>query len=654
MQFPFTERSGVTARPSCLFPVAALAILALVQTAVAQNAVTHPPFLQDTAKWLESRRQEQLAAARSYKAYTDFQFTDRVLPSGIRFEQHSVDEALKYWKPAHYDHGSGLAVADVDGDGRSDVYFVNQLGPNQLWRNLGGGRFEDITASAGVALEGRIHVGASFADVDNDGDPDLFVTTVKMGNVLFENLGNGRFRDVSKAAGVDYTGHSSTALFFDFDNDGLLDLFVANVGVYTTDERGPGGFFLSITNAFHGHIHADRTELSIIYRNLGGLKFKDVSKEMNLGDEGWSGEATFADLNGDTFPDLYVANMQGDNHYYENDRGRRFIDKTATHFPKTPWGAMGVKAFDFNQDGLLDVFVTDMHSDMTELQTREGRASTGTAFEAAKSEKWCSVFWTDSFLQGASNNIFGNAFYLNQGGGRFAEVSDKIGAETYWPWGFSVGDLNADGYEDVFVTAGMGYPFRYAINNVLLNEAGARLIPAEFVLGVEPRSGGRFSKPLFTLNCSGADKQHQLCRGQTGELTVTGALSSRSSAIFDFDDDGDLDLITNEMNDRPQILVSNLSEQKPVRFLKIKLVGAKSNRNGLGSLVTIHAGGRKFTQYHDGKSGYLSQSALPLYFGLGDFTKLDKIEVRWPSGATQAITNNLGLNRLLTIQESRE
>jgi hypothetical protein len=331
---------------------------------------------------MEERRLEQVSAAKDYKLFRGFQFTDQTSASGISFEQRSVDDAGKYWKPGHYDHGAGLAVADVDGDGRLDIYFVNQLGANQLWRNLGGGKFEDITASAGVALEGRIHVGASFADVDNDGDPDLLVTTVKMGNVLFENLGNGKFHDVSKTAGVDYSGHSSSALFFDFDNDGLLDLLVSNVGVYTTGERGAGGFFLTITNAFRGHLYPERTEESILYRNLGGLKFKDISKEANLRGKGWSGETIFVDLNKDRFPDLYVANMQGDNHYYENDQGKRFVEKTAAYFPKTPWGAMGVKFFDFNQDGLLDLFVTDMHSDMTELQKMvhrflDGRFSSG-------------------------------------------------------------------------------------------------------------------------------------------------------------------------------------------------------------------------------------------------------------------------------------
>ena len=160
-------------------------------------------------------------------------------------------------------------------------------------------------------------------------------------------------------------------MFFDFDNDGLLDLFLTNVGVYTTNQRGRGGYYLALPDAFYGHLYPDRTEYSILYRNLGGGRFKDVSKEMNLRDGSWSGDATFADLNQDGYPDLYVLNMQGDDHYYENLAGRGFAEKTAAYFPKTPWGAMGVKFFDYNQDGLLDLFVTDMHSDMTRQQTEE-------------------------------------------------------------------------------------------------------------------------------------------------------------------------------------------------------------------------------------------------------------------------------------------
>jgi enediyne biosynthesis protein E4 len=621
-------------------------------TADKTNIVHYPPANAAVPEMLSERQRQQIETAKSFKAFYGFQFSNRVEQSGITFEQHSVDDALKWWKPAHYDHGNALAVADVDGDGRPDIYFVNQLGANQLWRNLGGGRFEDVTARAGVALEGRIHVGASFADVDNDGDPDLFVTTVRMGNVLFENLGDGRFREITREAGLDYSGHSSGAVFFDYDRDGLVDLFLCNVGVYTTDEKGVGGFYLAMTNAFHGHLYSERTEFSILYKNLGGRRFRDVSLETGLRDGSWSGDATFTDLNSDGFPELYVVNMQGDDHFYENASGKRFVDRTAAYFPKTPWGAMGVKFFDYNQDGRPDLFVTDMHSDMTEPQTKTGRSTMRRDFEKIKSESWCAAFWTDSFLQGASNNIFGNAFYRNKGGGVFEEVSDQIGAETYWPWGPSVGDLNADGYEDVFVTAGMGWPFRYAINSVLLNEAGTRFFDAEFLLGVEPRAGGSVDRAMFLLDCAKGDARHQLC-GQYGpKALVYGALSSRSAAILDLDDDGDLDIVTNEMNDRPMVLVSDLSARRRVHFLKVRLVGTVSNRDGLGATVRIKAGSRTWTQFHDGKSGYLSQSSMPLYFGLGDVPQADSVEVLWPSGRKQTITNDIPRNGILIVREA--
>ena len=619
------------------------------------NYVHYPPINSEMPKLLADRKKEQVDAAKTMKAFHDFHFTDRTAASKITFEEHCVEDSLKWWKPVHYDHGTGLAVADVDGDGLLDIYFVNQLGSNQLWRNLGNGKFEDITARAGVGLEGSIHVSASFADIDNDGDPDLFVTTVKMGNVLFENVGGGRFREISKEAGLDYVGHSSGAVFFDFDRDGLLDLFLCNVGIYTTDKKHEKeGFYLSITNAFHGQLYPERTGLSRLYKNLGGRKFRDVSKETGLLDGGWTGDATFTDLNGDGFPDLYVLNMQGDDHYYENVGGKRFVEKTAAYFPKTPWGAMGIKFFDFDLDGLPDLFVTDMHSDMTDTQNRLGGKNTKLDFEKAKSEQWCTVFWTDAFLQGASNNIFGNAFYHNKGGGVFEEISDRIGAETYWPWGISVADLNADGYEDVFVTSGMGWPFRYAVNPLLLNEHGERFFDAEFVLGVEPRAGGRIDKPAFLLDCATPDGAHQLCRQYGPKALVFGALSSRSSAIFDLDDDGDLDIVTNEMNDRPMVLVSDLAARKKIHFLKIKLEGTSSNRDGLGATVKVKAGNKTLYRFHDGKSGYLSQSSLPLYFGLGDEEKASAVEILWPSGKKQTVVAGIPTNGLLKVVEAAQ
>jgi hypothetical protein len=590
----------------------------------------------DVLKLMEQRKQQETKEVMIRKAFHDFQFANQIAESGITFKPDITDDVGKHNHPIHYDHGCGLAVADVDGDGLLDIYFVGQLGGNQLWLNQGGGKFKNITESAGVGLTDKVCVGASFADIDNDGDPDLFVTTVRGGNVLFENLGNGRFSNISKDAGVDYVGHSSGAVFFDFNNDGLLDLFVANVGKYTLDKKGRGGAYAGITNSFYGHLYPELGESSLLYQNLGGRRFKVVSPSI-LSHTAWSGDASFYDVNQDGYPDLYVACMQGDDKFYTNEKGQKFVEKTASYFPKTPWGAMGLKFFDYNNDGMIDLYITDMHSDMTPSQIRLEK-SLRRGVELAKSEAFCAFDWTESYLQGSSNNIFGNAFYQGLGKGQFAEVSDQIGVETFWPWGPSAGDLNADGFADLFVTAGMGFPFQYYMNSILLNENGQTFFNAAFVLGVEPRLGGQVEIDYFTLDCDGADKDNPICIGQKGQVTIEGAASSRSSAIFDVDNDGDLDIVTNELLDKPMVLVSNLSKKKNVHFVKVKLQGKRSNRDGLGATVKVTADGLIQTQYVDGKSGYLSQSSIPLYFGLGSLDRVEKIEVLWPSGTRQTVT----------------
>ena len=282
-----------------------------------------PDDLRDTS-WLEKLRDAQVKAAAGVTAFHDFQFTDRLAESGISFQHRVVDDAGKTYKAAHYDHGNGLAIADVDGDGLTDIYFVNQVGGNQLWKNVGGGKFQDITASAGVAVAGKVGVSASFADIDNDGDADLYVTTVRGGNMLFENDGQGRFRDISAASGLNYAGHSSGAVFFDYNRDGRLDLFLVNVGRYTTDMIAGAGYkyYVAFEDAFSGHLKPERAERSILYRNDGGNRFVDVSKETGLIDLSWSGDASAVDVNDDGWLDLYVLNMQGDDQYYENVGGK--------------------------------------------------------------------------------------------------------------------------------------------------------------------------------------------------------------------------------------------------------------------------------------------------------------------------------------------
>ena len=617
------------------------AAIALVAVLAAQSPQVRFPDPDLGVSTLNARARAQRAATDQFKVVYGFQFTDRLKESGITFVHRIVDDAGVAYKPVHYDHGNGVAVADVDGDGLLDIYFTNQIGGNQLWKNLGGGRFADITKDAGVALAGRISVTASFADLDNDGDEDLVVTTVRGGNVLFENDGKGHFRDISKAAGVDHVGHSSGVVLFDFDRDGLVDLYVCNVGHYTTDERGTGGAFVGVTDGFSGHLHPDRSETAILYKNLGGLRFKDVTKAMGLGDAGWSGDASVADVNGDGFPDLYALNMQGRNHYFENQDGKRFVDRTAQVFPRTSWGAMGIKFFDYDNDGRPDLLVTDMHSDMSQ--------TVGPDREKLKSQ----MAWTTDFLQGDGTKfIFGNSFFHNLGASKMEEISDRVGVENYWPWGPSVGDLNADGWQDVFIASSMDYPHRYGINSLLLNNRGEKFLDSEFILGVEPRRGGRTHTPWFEADCSPpAASSIAACKGRSGKITVMAPLGSRSSVMFDLDQDGDLDIVTNDFNSEPQVLVSNLAQRRAVHWLGVSLVGTSSNRDGLGAAVRVSAGGRVLTQWNDGKSGYLAQSAMPLYFGLGDAATVDRVEVTWPSGRTQVVTTGLTPNTTLRLTE---
>jgi hypothetical protein len=256
----------------------------------------------------------------------------------------------------------------------------------------------------------------------------------------------------------------------------------------------------------------------------------------------------------------------------------------------------------------------------------------------------------EDFLLTQGKSIFGNAFYQQTQKGVFKEISDQINAENYWPWGLSSGDLNADGFEDVFVTASMNYPYRYAPNNVLLNEKGRMFRDAEFVLGIEPQA--EFSKPWFTLDCSGKDSENPLCLEQQGVKTMWGANGSRSSIIFDLDGDGDLDIITNEFNNSPQVLISDLSSSlADLSYLKIKLVGVQSNRDGLGAKVIVETADGTYTKLLTGKSGYLSQSSLPLYFGLDGASEVKRVTVQWPSGNRQELINPGVINDLLVINE---
>jgi hypothetical protein len=269
---------------------------------------------------------------------------------------------------------------------------------------------------------------------------------------------------------------SSGAVFVDYDGDGLLDLLRLQCGPIYRQRARPNGQFVGLSDAFQGHLHRDRYEQPIAVskhrpQHVHGCHGPDGIKPV-----GWAGEATFTDLNGDGRPDLLVMNMAGAQHYYENVDGKTFVDKSAERFPKTPFGAMGVKFFDFDNDGRMDLFITDMHSDMVQ--------EVDPPLEKAKAPRHLP---DAQLLAPASQFVFGKRLLAQH---RCRRIRGNLRPRRR-------GELLAVGTEHrrrqrrwlgrLFIASGMGFPFRYGINSMLLNDRGRRFADAEFVLGIEPR-----------------------------------------------------------------------------------------------------------------------------------------------------------------------
>jgi hypothetical protein len=565
---------------------------------------------------------------------------------GITWRMHFLTgEQGETFKINLYDHGCGLAVGDFDGDGLEDIYFCNQLGPNALYRNRGDGTFEEVAAKAGVALGDRVCVAATFVDYDNDGHLDLYVTSTRGGNVLFHNNGDGTFTDVTKAAGLEHVGHSQTAVFFDYDNDGYLDLFLTNTARWTTDTVD------SNTRAYFGkgdvgglaQVVTSPKESNVLYRNTGKGTFVKVTDQAGLAGRGWAGDAIAFDYNGDGRMDLFVTSMFGRCQLYRNEGGGKFTDVTLDVLGQTPWGGVGANIFDFNNDGRLDLLVVDMHSDMW---TGVDRAHT--TFELARQvekkrfrsyhgplmDKNPSLMDEEIELGrqvGFKHEecVFGNACYRNDGGGKFTEVSQQAGLETFWPWGAATGDFDNDGYEDVFISAGMGYPFYYWPNSLLMNQGNGTFVDRATETGIEP--------PRRGINLPDKIKGQPAVR------------SSRCAVTGDFDRDGRLDLVVNNFNDQPYFFKNQFPKKHYVAF---KLRGTRSNRDAIGAVVRIYRGTQVLTRQVPAAGGYLAQSSRVLHFGLGDNTAFDKVEVTWPGGDRQTL-DNVKPDALNDVTESR-
>ena len=570
-------------------------------------------------------------------------FQERAQAAGIAFQMNNLpnEQGEQRFRINLYDHGAGLAVGDYDNDGRDDIYFLNQHGPTALYRNRGDGTFEDVTAKAGVALDGRVSVGATFADYDNDGWEDLFVTTTRAGNVLFHNRGDGTFEDVTAKAGLTHVGHSQTAVFFDYDNDGRLDLYLTNTAHWTTDNFNFAG------RNFDGKASLDALmgspiETNILYHNNGGGTFTDVSDKAGLRGKGWAGDVAVFDYDDDGFLDVFVPSMFGRGQLYHNNGNGTFTDVTAQTLGPTPHGAIGAKVFDYDGDGRLDLFVVDMHSDM--WMGLDSRHASLEEAKQAEHRRFLSPAGphvneqAEGFVRSQRQSfamagktydelLFGNALYRNLGNGKFEETALQAGLETFWPWGIATGDFDNDGHEDVFITSGMGYPFYYWPNQLMMNKGNGTFAERAAELGVEPPTGGIYQEK----NISGRKA----------------ARSSRSAAVADFDGDGRLEIVTNNFNDRPYFFANRFPRQN---YLELRLTGTNSNRDAIGAVARLWVGNTVMVREVNPAGGYLAQSSRTLHFGLGDRSKVDSIQIRWPRGLVQTLVNPQ-INTLHQIRE---
>lgn len=487
-------------------------------------------------------------------------------------------------------NGSGTVVFDYDNDGLVDLYFLNggplegvtakaftKREPNRLYRNRGDGTFEDVTRKAGVEGSGFGSAGC-VGDFDNDGLTDLYVVNVGR-NILYRNRGDGTFEDVTEKAGVGHVGTGISAVFLDYDNDGLLDLFVANYLTYVPEkesEQNPG--------AYPGPL-AYKGEANVLYRNLGNGRFADVTKEAGLYAPGHRAMAVSAfDCNGDGYVDLYVSNDDTPNALWLND-GKGHFREVGTEagvafnsIGEAP-GSMNASVGDVNGDGLPDLFVTRFGYGSLYVQTSPGTRSSPPLYE---DRMWAS------------------------GLGRLTQ--------KFVGWGGAFLDFDNDGDQDLVIANGDAFKLEGDLSLLLENQGKGTFLDAS-------AKGGAF----FQRRVNG-----------------------RGNAVLDFDNDGRLDVLLTALADRP-FLLKNRTPLKN-HWLKLQLEGTKSNRSGYGAGIVLKAGDLSLHAQALCPMGFLSQGDARPHFGLGTHTRADRIEIRWPGGAVQVLTD-VSADQILKVKE---
>ncbi len=523
----------------------------------------------------------------------DVVFTDATAAAGIDFK-HINGAAGQKWLPETL--GSGVAFLDYDNDGYPDLFLVNgrawkpaaDAPTSKLYHNNHDGTFTDVTAQAGLAVM-AYGMGVAFGDIDNDGFSDIYLTALE-GDRLFHNNGNGSFEDISKAAGIANAGFGMSVAFLDYDRDGLLDVFVDNYVKWSPENDL--WCTLDGDNKTYCTPESYTGQSSKLYRNVGDLKFEDVSDKAGVGDPTCKAlGVAILDSNGDGWPDIFQANDTEPNKLYVNQQDGTFKDIGLTAgvaFAEDgrARGAMGVDAADYDRSGRPHLVVGNFSNEMVNLFHNEG---------------------TGLFVDDAPNSDVGRKSLLSLTFGMFFF------------------DYDLDGYLDIFAANGH---LDEEINNVQPKVTYAQ--PPQLYRNI---GGGRFEL---------ADKRIG--------AELTRPIVARGAAYADYDRDGDLDVVVTT-TDGPAHLFRN-DGGNANSYIAIKLVGAKSNRGGFGAKVTVISPSGKQTQTVRSGSSYLSQSDSTLTFGLGDDLTIDEIDIEWPSGEQQRLEKIDG-NQRIVVQEGQ-
>lgn len=550
--------------------------------------------------------------------------------TGIDFSNNlKENDSLNYFTYNYIYLGGGVATGDINNDGLVDIYFTGNQVSNKLYLNKGNLKFEDITKKAGVGGDSRWYTGVTMADVNGDGFLDIYCSVGgKFGpknNELYINNGNGTFTEKAKEYGIDDIGNSVQGTFFDYDKDGDLDLFVANY---------PPTKFNSATGDYvQMMLHVKDNESGHLYRNDGN-HFTNVTEQAGVKNYGLSLSATVGDLNNDSWPDIYVSNdFNSPDFLYINNQDGTFKEVVKEAMAHNSFYGMGVDISDFNNDGNLDLFQVDMDA-------KDNRRK-----KANMSSMNPKLFW-DVIDAGFNYQYMHNCMQLNTGvyeNGipHFGNVSRITGtSSTDWSWGPLFADFDNDGNKDLFVTNGTR---REINNNDFFHSLEAlNLKPKDLLKKSQEIPSEKIDNFMFqnngNLNFEQANKKWG--------IEFKGF--SNGVAYVDLDNDGDLDIVVNNIDDYASVFENSSSKRN--NYIKVNFKGNSKNTYGLGNRVYVRT--KKGTQLQELTltRGFQSSVAPELHFGVGKEKTIDEVKVVWTNGKVQKLYN-VKANQMLHLKE---